>query len=251
MTTNLSAIDRHKPLNSITKNLTANAWIAWRHHSHLIYFDAKTADMATLGAEETLLFPTSAIFSVSSNSSTGTLAEAGLIGNEGCVGIWSLFDRPSHHVSISLQTTGYALSVSKEFLQQLFLGSPEFRSAVLGYCSFTIKYATQTCFCYRHHYIDQQVVKMILLTMRRTGRTDVKISHQMIATILGVRREGVSTALKRLQSLNLIDQKRCRIQVLLPNSLEREACSCYPIICEYLGYTSVGSTAARSASNDL
>jgi CRP-like cAMP-binding protein len=207
--------------------------------------------MATLGAEETLLFPTSAIFSVSSNSSTGTLAEAGLIGNEGCVGIWSLFDRPSHHVSISLQTTGYALSVSKEFLQQLFLGSPEFRSAVLGYCSFTIKYATQTCFCYRHHSIDQQVVKMILLTMRRTGRTDVKISHQMIATILGVRREGVSTALKRLQSLNLIDQKRCRIQVLLPNSLEREACSCYPIICEYLGYTSVGSTAARSASNDL
>jgi len=251
MTANLLAIDRHKPLNTITRGLDPTAWITWRLQSKLIYFDAAGATRSFSETTQSVLFPTSAIFSVSSSSSTGEFAEASLVGHEGCVGMWSLCDSSSSHIDTLLQTKGYVLAIPKDFLRGVFRDSSAFRSALLDHAALTIKYATQTCYCYRHHSIEQQVIKMLLLTTKRTRRPDIEISHQLIATALGIRREGVSTALKRLQSLQLIDQRRCHIHMLDEKALEIQACSCYPIICGYLGYTYVDSTTKRRIANDL
>lgn len=251
MTANLLAIDRHKPLNTITRSLDATAWITWRLQSKLVYFEAAGAARSRSETTQNVLFPTSAIFSVSSSSSTGEFAEASLIGHEGCVGMWSLYDSSSSHIATQLQTKGYALAIPKAFLRGVFRDSSTFRSALLDHAALTIKYATQTCYCYRHHSIEQQVVKMLLLTLKRTRRTDIEISHQLIATALGISREGVSIALKRLQSLQLIDQRRGHIHMLDEKALEIQACSCYPIICGYLGYTDAGGTIERRTINDL
>jgi CRP-like cAMP-binding protein len=251
MTANLLAIDRHKPLNTITRGVDATAWITWRLQSKLIYFEAAGAARSFSETTQSVLFPTSAIFSVSSSSPTGDFAEASLIGHEGCVGMWSLCDSSPSHIATQLQTTGYVLAIPKDFLRVVFRDSSAFRCALLDHAALTIKYATQTCYCYRHHSIQQQVVKMLLLTIKRTRRTDIEISHQLIATALGIRREGVSTALKRLQSLQLIDQRRCHIYMLDEKALEIQACSCYPIICGYLGYTDNGGTIKRRTANDL
>jgi hypothetical protein len=251
MTANLLAIDRHKPLNTITQGLDATAWITWRLQSKLIYFEAAGAARSFSETTQSVLFPTSAIFSVSSSSSTGEFAESNLIGHEGCVGMWSLCDSSSSHITTQLQTKGYALAVQKGFLHGVFRDSSAFRSTLLDHAALTIKYATQTCYCYRHHSIEQQVVKILLLTLKRTRRADIEISHQLIATALGIRREGVSTALKRLQNLQMIDQRRCHIYILDEKALESQACNCYPIICGYLGYTGTGSTIERRTANDL
>lgn len=251
MTANLLAIDRHKPLNTITRGLDSTAWITWRLHSKLLYFETAGAARSCSETTHSVLFPTSAIFSVSSSSSTGDFAEASLIGHEGCVGMWSLFDSSSSLFATQLQTKGYVLAIPKDFLRGVFRDSSAFRSALLDHAALTIKYATQTCYCYRHHSIEQQVIKMLLLTIKRTRCTDIEISHQLIATALGIRREGVSAALRRLQSLLLIDQRRCHIHILDEKALELQACSCYPIICGYLGYTSTGSIINRRTANDL
>ncbi len=248
MTANLLAVDRHKPLNSITRRMDATAWTTWRLHSRLVYFEATRIGRAFSETKHNLLFPTSAIFSVSSSSSTGEFAEASLIGHEGCVGIWALCDPALNHVATRLQTSGYALAVSKDFLLGMFHHSPEFRFALLDHAALTIKCAIQTCYCYRHHSIYQQVVKMLLLTLRRTRRADIELSHHLIATTLGVRRESVSIALRRLKSLQLIELRRRQIQVLNEKALELQACGCYPIVCEYLGYTARSNIVERADS---
>lgn len=251
MTKNLLAIDRHKSLNSITRGIDALAWITWRLRAKLIYFDAAGSARSFRETTDFVLFPTSAIFSVSINSPTGDFAEASLIGYEGCVGIWELYDSSSRHMTAQLQTEGYVLAIPKDLLRGVFRESPAFRSALLDYATLTIKYATQTCYCYRHHSIEQQVVKMLLLVTKRTRRPGIAITHRLIATALGIRREGVSMALKRLQSLHLLDQSRCHIHVRDEKALEIYTCSCYQIICGYLGYNEAGSTTQKSPGNDL
>lgn len=184
-----------------------------------------------------LIFPTTAIFSYSSASPTGGLAESTLVGNEGIVGLWLLSPKTISTVTSSLQTPGFGIVIAADFLHRAISFSPEFRLTLLNYANASVWYATQTCFCYRHHTIEQQVTKTVLLTLLRTGRNEVQMSHQMIAGILGIRREGVSMALRHLQTLNLIEQKRSCIVVLQPVALATKACECYPLIRSQLGYS--------------
>jgi CRP-like cAMP-binding protein len=107
---------------------------------------------------------------------------------------------------------------------------------LLNYAAASVMYAHQTCLCYRYHSLEQQVIKIILLTLLRTGRSDIEFTHQGIATILGVRREGISTALQQLQDLGLIDKSRGLIQVLQKKALEAHACECYALLRHSLGY---------------
>jgi hypothetical protein len=184
-----------------------------------------------------LIFPTTAIFSCSSASLTGGLAESTLVGNEGIVGLWLLSPKTISTVSSGLQTPGFGIVITADFLHREISLSSEFRQTLLNHANASVWYATQTCFCYRHHTIEQQVSKTILLTLLRTGRDEVQMSHQMIGGVLGIRREGVSTALNHLQRLNLIEQKRGCIVVPKPTALATEACECYPLIRAQLGYS--------------
>ena len=237
MAINSSALDRHKSLNFVTSELSNRTWHIWRRHSKLFHFDNLNPGYFQKKYPVHLIFPTSAIFSYSSESSDGGLAESSITGNEGIVGLWLLTDKPDRSVHFNLQTAGFGIVVHAAFLNREMEASSSFRLAVLNHANAIVRYATQTCLCYRYHTIEQQVAKTILLIFRRTGQYELKTTHQAIGAILGIRREGVSGALKHLQKLNLIEQRRGRVTILNTVGLETEACECYPLLCRHLWYT--------------
>jgi hypothetical protein len=242
---NSSALQRHKSLNAITKTLSPHAWHSWKRHSKLLHFDRNPSTSIAKKYPAHLIFPTSAIFSYSSESLDGGFAESSLTGNEGVVGLWMLAGKPYRSVHFNLQTAGFGILVQAEFLNKEIDLSSTFRLAVLNHANAIVRYATQTCLCYRYHTIEQQVAKTILLTSRRTGQIELDTTHQTIGAILGIRREGVSGALKHLQKLKLIEQKRGKIMILQPTALEAEACECYPLLCKHLGYNQDIATLAQ------
>ena len=237
MEKNQVALDRHKTCNSLTRAVNAARWFGWLYHAKLIHFTQRRSNITAGAQPPALIFPTTAIFSYSSASLTGGLAESTLVGNEGIVGLWILSPKTISTVSAHLQTPGFGIVVAADFIHREISHSAEFRQTLLNHANASVWYATQTCFCYRHHTIEQQVSKTILLTILRTGRDEVQMSHQMIAGVLGIRREAISTALKHLQKLNLIEQKRCCIVVRQPSALASQACECYPLIRAQLGYS--------------
>lgn len=251
MSLTLSALDRHKTLNAMTRSVAIAHWGDWKAHSSLIRFENITANSLLNDYPADVIFPTSAIFSYSSTSLTGGLAESSLVGNEGCIGLWMLTTNPHSAVHFSLQTAGFGIVVSADFLKREVAVSSDFRLALLNQASATVRYATQTCFCYRHHSIKQQVTKMVLLTVKRTGRLEIDLTHQMIGAILGIRRESVSAALRHLQDSNLVTQKRGRILVSRVEELEAEACECYPLLCRDLGYTQIVAARSQDDSHDF
>lgn len=231
-----AAVDRHRSVNAITRNVAELDWPSWRSQSRLVQFETGIPASSVGDLSDHLIFPTSCIFSLSGSSPTGRLAEAALVGREGCVGLWLLSQDPPSPISFIPQTKGFGLVIAADFLRREFSSSAAFRRDLLNYAAATVQYAIQTCFCYRHHTIEQQVTKMMLLTLLRTGRDEIDTTHQMIATILGVRREGVSEALTRLQERGFVTQGRGRIRIEQRDVLESTACECYPLLRSHLGY---------------
>jgi hypothetical protein len=211
-------------------------WEIWKLHSRLVRFEVSKPTIVTLHYFSKIIFPTTAIFSFSSESLTGGLAESSLVGSEGFVGFWKLATNRQSAMAVMLQTSGFGIVVPVEFINREVLSSSHFRLSILNYASSLVRYATQTCFCYRYHSIEQQVVKSILLTLRRTGGSRVNMTHQTLATILGLRREAVSLAIRNLCEMNLMEQKRGYTTVLDLAGLEAQACECYEEICSVLGY---------------
>jgi Crp-like helix-turn-helix domain len=231
------ALHRHRSINAITRRISGDDWSKWALHSSLVRFEAKKSDVEHPLCRNRVIFPTTSVFSLSSESRAGGLAESTLIGNEGLVGLDDLTRTPKLAMKRTLQTGGFGIVVSAEFIQRELDVSSSFRRCILDYSSAIVRYASQTCFCYRHHSLEQQVVKMILLTLRRTGSDKIDITHERIGLILGIRREAVSTAIGHLSDRKLVEQSRSRITVPDVIRLEGEACECYNAICKFLGYS--------------
>lgn len=239
-------MDRHRSLNAITRGVAALDWPKWRNESRLVYFKTGVTSSSPTNLPNHLIFPTSAIFSLSYVSLAGGLAEAGLVGSEGYVGLLLLSGTQPSPISFALQTKDFGLVIADEFLRHELSTSEAFRQDILNYAAATVRYAIQTCFCYRHRTIEQQVTKIILLTLLRTGQDELKVTHQMIGTNLGIRREGVSAVLKTLQERGLLTQRRGLIRVLQRKDLEATACECYPLLCDYLGCNRCGDSETQA-----
>jgi hypothetical protein len=233
----VEALNRHKFINAITRRISVDDWSKWEPHSSLIHFEAKRLEAISHLYVNRVIFPTTSIFSLSSESRSGGLAESTLIGNEGLVGLDGLTRTLKVAMKHTLQTAGFGIIVSADFIQREFEVSSSFRRCILDYSSAIVRYASQTCFCYRYHSVEQQVVKMILLTLRRTGSDKIDITHERIGLILGIRREAVSTAIGHLSDRKLVRQGWSRITVPDVIRLEDEACECYNAICKFLGYS--------------
>lgn len=237
MPRSVDSLNRHRALNAVTKQILTDDWPTWESHSSLIRFDARKFDLPQRLSSTHIIFPTTSIFSLSSDSPSGVLAESSLIGNEGLVGLHQLSNSPPQAMSLTLQTAGFGIAVLVDFLQREIEVSPAFRRCVLSYSNALVRYATQTCFCYRDHSIEQQIVKMILLTRRRTGSDEILMTHERIGSILGIRREAASTALGHLSRLKLVQQNRGRLVLSNIAGLESQTCECYSAICKILGYS--------------
>jgi CRP-like cAMP-binding protein len=175
-------------------------------------------------------FPLDSIVSLLYVLADGASTEIAVTGNEGLVGI-SLFmggeSTPSRAV---VQSAGRGYRVRGAVLKQLFESSAEVQHLLLRFTQALITQMTQTAVCNRHHAVDQQLCRWLLLTLDRLCSNEVRMTQELIANMLGVRREGVTEAAGKLQADGLIEYRRGRITVLDRPQLETRVCECYGVV---------------------
>lgn len=175
-------------------------------------------------------FPTTCIVSLLYVLEDGSSAEIAVVGNEGIVGI-SLFmgggSTPSRAV---VRGAGHAYRLRADRLVREFERAGPVQRLLLRYTQALITQMTQTAVCNRHHSVEQQLCRTLLLTLERLNGTSLTLTHELIAGVLGVRREGISEAAGNLQRAGLIRYSRGHIEVLDRAGLERAACECYRVV---------------------
>jgi CRP-like cAMP-binding protein len=175
-------------------------------------------------------FPEDAIISMLFVLENGSSAEIAVVGFEGMVGI-SLFmggnSTPSRAV---IQSAGKVWRLPSAIMLAEFNDSPPVMHLCLRFTQALITQVTQTAVCNRHHTLDQQLCRWLLLSLDRLSGPDLVMTQELIANMLGVRREGVTEAAGRLQKAGLISYTRGRIKVLDRPALEQRSCECYQVV---------------------
>jgi len=175
-------------------------------------------------------FPTTSIISLLYVMEDGASAEIAVVGNEGMLGI-SLFmggeTTPSHAV---VQSAGYAVRLKAQLLKDEFARFGPMMQLLLRYTQALITQMAQTAVCNRHHSVDQQLCRWLLLSLDRLATSELSMTQELIANMLGVRREGVTEAAGRLQEAGLIRYQRGHITVLERPGLEARSCECYQVV---------------------
>ncbi|EGK72393.1 putative cAMP-binding domain-containing protein [Methyloversatilis universalis FAM5] len=175
-------------------------------------------------------FPTSAIVSLLYVMENGASAEIAVVGNEGVVGI-SLFmggeSTPSRAV---VQSAGKGVRMSAQKIKDEFNRAGPVMHLLLRYTQALITQMAQTAVCNRHHTLDQQLCRWLLLSLDRLQGSELTMTQELIANMLGVRREGVTEAALKLQRIGLIRYARGHIHVLDRAGLERRTCECYAVV---------------------
>jgi CRP-like cAMP-binding protein len=175
-------------------------------------------------------FPTNSIISLLYVMADGASAEIAVVGNEGVIGV-SLFmggeTTPSRAV---VQSAGYAYRLTGALLKEEFVRGGAMQHLLLRYTQALITQMAQTAVCNRHHSLDQQLCRWLLLSLDRLASNQLVMTQELIANMLGVRREGVTEAAGRLQSVGLISYSRGHITVLDRPGLEARTCECYAVV---------------------
>lgn len=223
-----SAIDPCK--NRLLAALPATTWARWE--PHLEKFDMPLgAVLYEPGiAMSHVYFPTTAIVSLLYVMEDGSSAEIAVVGKDGVVGV-SLFmggnSTPSRAV---VQSAGIGFRMEAQALYEEFSSSQAVMHLLLRYTQALITQMAQTAVCNRHHALDQQLCRWLLLSLDALDGDELVMTQELIANMLGVRRGGVTEAAQKLQDAGLIRYKRGRIEVLDRAGLERQACECYAVV---------------------
>lgn len=175
-------------------------------------------------------FPTDSIVSLLYVMEDGDSAEIAVVGNEGVIGI-SLFmggeTTPSRAV---VQSAGHAYRLPGQALKQEFIRGAAMQHLLLRYTQALLTQMAQTAVCNRHHSLDQQLCRWLLLSLDRLASNKLVMTQELIANMLGVRREGVTEAAGKLQQAGLIHYSRGHITVLDRAGLEARTCECYAVV---------------------
>ena len=175
-------------------------------------------------------FPTTSIVSLLYVMEDGASAEIAIVGNEGILGI-SLFmggdTTPSRAV---VQSAGYGFRLKAQLLKDEFARFGPTTNLLLRYTQALITQMAQTAVCNRHHSVDQQLCRWLLLSLDRLASNELTMTQELIANMLGVRREGVTEAAGKLQDAGLIRYRRGKITVLDRPGVEARSCECYQVV---------------------
>ena len=175
-------------------------------------------------------FPADAIISLLYVMEDGASAEIAVVGNEGIVGI-SLFmggeTTPSRAI---VQSAGHAYRLKGQLLKDEFYRAGPMQHLLLRYTQALLTQMSQTAVCNRHHTVDQQLCRWLLLSLDRLQSNELTMTQELIANMLGVRREGVTEAAGKLQHAGLIHYSRGKITVMDRPGLEKRVCECYAVV---------------------
>jgi CRP-like cAMP-binding protein len=179
---------------------------------------------------EYVYFPIDCIISLLYVMVNGSSAEISVVGKEGMAGVTVIMGGESTPNRLIVQSRGRAYRMPAADLKQEFNQNSEIRIITLRFTQALITQMSQTAVCNRHHSIDQQLCRWLLLSLDRLGSNQLNMTQELIANMLGVRREGVTEAAGKLQKLGVIEYRRGRIDVLDRPKLESLCCECYAVV---------------------
>ena len=182
------------------------------------------------GPQGYVYFPTSSIVSLLYVLEDGSSAEIAVTGCEGLVGIALFMGGETTPSRAVVQSAGRGYRVRASVLKQRFERGGALQLLLLRFTQALITQMTQTAVCNRHHSVDQQLCRWLLLSLDRLPGDDLVMTQQLIANMLGVRREGVTEAAGKLQADGLIEYNRGRIKVVDREKLEQRVCECYAVV---------------------
>lgn len=175
-------------------------------------------------------FPTTSIVSLHYVTESGASAETAGVGNEGVVGISLFMGGDTTPSSAVVQTAGQAYRLERRLLLLEFNQAGALQRLLLRYTQALMTQMAQSAVCNRHHSVEQQLCRWLLLTMDRLPARELVMTQELVASMLGVRRESVTEAAGHLQSAGYIRYRRGHIGVLDRAGLERHACECYGVV---------------------
>ncbi|MBU2255804.1 MAG: Crp/Fnr family transcriptional regulator [Gammaproteobacteria bacterium] len=175
-------------------------------------------------------FPTDSIVSLLYVMESGASAEISVVGNDGVIGVALFMGGESTTSRAIVQSAGSAYRVLGKRFKEEFNRHGEMLHLMLRYSQALITQMAQTAVCNRHHSIDQQLCRWLLLSLDRLSGSELAMTQELIANMLGVRREGVTEAAGKLHRLGVIDYSRGLITVLDREKLERLSCECYAVV---------------------
>ena len=203
-------------------------------------------------------FPTDCIVSLLYVMENGSSAEIAVVGNDGMVGVSLIMGGDSTPSRAVVQSAGFAYRLSSQHIKAEFDRHGDLMQLLLRYTQALITQMAQTAVCNRHHSIDQQLCRWLLLSLDRLDCNELIMTQELIANMLGVRREGVTDAAGKLQKHGIIEYRRGHITVLDRPQLEQLSCECYAVVkketdrlLHYAAANGVNGAKSQSAKRDL
>lgn len=175
-------------------------------------------------------FPTTSIVSLHYVMATGAACETSSVGNEGIVGVPLFTGGKTTSSSAVVHTAGYAYRVSRDALKAEFDRHGLLHELLLRYVQSLITQTAQTAACNRHHSVEQQLCRWLLMTLDRVSSGELVLTQELIASRLGVRREGITAAAGNLQRGGCINYRRGHVSVVDRAGLEERTCECYAVV---------------------
>jgi CRP-like cAMP-binding protein len=217
-------------LNHLLAALPNDVWQRWKGMLESTVMDLGQV-MYEPGTTLThVYFPTTAIVSLLYVMKNGAPAEIAVVGNEGIVGVAIFMGGESTPSRAVVQSAGHGYRLRSQVLKEEFVANAPVLHLLLRYTQALITQMAQTAVCNRHHSLDQQLCRWLLLSLDRLQSDELIMTQELIANMLGVRREGVTEGATKLQDAGLIRYARGRITVLDRSALELRSCECYQVV---------------------
>jgi CRP-like cAMP-binding protein len=224
----VEAIDPRQ--NRLLAALPEAEWARWQPHLELVNMPLGKVLYESGGKLSHVYFPTTAIVSLLYVMEDGSTAEIAVVGHDGVVGVSLFMGGESTTSRAVVQSAGCGYRLKSSLMMQEFNRGGPVLHLLLRYTQALITQMAQTAVCNRHHSLDQQLCRWLLLSLDRLQSYELDITQELIASMLGVRREGVTEAAGNLQKDGLIRYRRGHITVLDRAGLERRSCECYAVV---------------------
>ena len=216
--------------NQLLAALPDDEWQRWQPHLELAQLPLGTVLYESGGTLNNIFFPTTAIVSLLYVMENGDHAEIAMVGQEGLIGVSLFMGGGSNPSRAVVQSAGAGFRLNAVVMKEGFERGGPVMHLLLRYTQALITQMAQTAVCNRHHTLDQQLCRWLLLSLDRLPGNELTMTQELIANMLGVRREGVTEAAMNLQKVGLIRYSRGRITVLDRPGLERRSCECYAVV---------------------
>jgi CRP-like cAMP-binding protein len=216
--------------NHLLAALPEAEWQRWLPHLEHVEMPLGQVLYESGGTLSHVYFPTTAIISLLYVMENGASAEIAVVGNEGIVGISLFMGGDSTSSRAVVQSAGLGLRLKAQIMKDDFNRAGPVLHLLLRYTQALITQMAQTAVCNRHHSLDQQLCRWLLLSLDRLEGNELVMTQELIANMLGVRREGVTEGALKLQNAGLIRYARGHISVLDRDGLQKRSCECYAVV---------------------